>query len=215
MSDYIKWNEKTLETFTEEEIEKSYSEGFVFTRKFKGSMEQTRSIRIDLSKFTLSSENRRILRKNENLKLEIKEIPLTDYNYNIHLLAKKFYSEKFGPKVMSANKIKELVATDKNNFNKLFIYSLNGKEVGYCITLVSANIVHYSYPFYQLEYEKESFGIGMMTMAINWAKESGKKYIYLGSFKDSSSKYKLQFEGLEWFDSKDWRTDIEELKDID
>jgi arginyl-tRNA--protein-N-Asp/Glu arginylyltransferase len=50
--------------------------------------------------------------------------------------------------------------------------------------------------------------------AINWSKENNKEYIYLGSVTDSKSKYKLQFEGLEWFntDTQLWETDLEKLK---
>ena len=54
----------------------------------------------------------------------------------------------------------------------------------------------------------------MMIRAINFAKESGMKYIYLGSLQRPSDTYKLQFAGLEWFDGKKWSQDIEEVKKI-
>ena len=54
----------------------------------------------------------------------------------------------------------------------------------------------------------------MMTKAIVWAKEHGKKYVYLGSARDSAALYKTQFKGFEWFDGKEWRDDIDELKKI-
>ncbi len=215
MANYIKWGEKTLSGFSDEAIEAAYGQGFVFTRKFKGSMDQTRSLRIDLSKFELSSENRRILRKNEDLHIKINPLPLTDYDFKIHKLAKDFYTEKFGAKTMSASKIKELLTDgEKSNFNKLMVYTNQKEEVGYCISLETKNIIHYSYPFYKLEFDKTGIGIGMMTLAINLAKEEGKQYIYLGSYKDTASKYKLQFGGLEWFDGENWRTDLEDLKSI-
>jgi len=53
-----------------------------------------------------------------------------------------------------------------------------------------------------------------MLKAIIYAKEAGKKYVYLGSAKDAKAKYKLQFEGLEWFDGEKWKNDIDELKGI-
>ena len=54
----------------------------------------------------------------------------------------------------------------------------------------------------------------MMLRAILWAKEINKQYIYLGSAQRPSDTYKLQFEGLEWFDGKEWQTDLNELKKI-
>ena len=64
---YLHWQEKTITDFSEKNISELYSNGFVFTRTGKGVMHQTRSVRIDLAKFELSSENRRILRKVDNV----------------------------------------------------------------------------------------------------------------------------------------------------
>lgn len=215
MNNYVKWDQKTLGNSSDEEIEMFYDNGFVFTRKLKGSMEQTRSLRIKLEEFEPSSENRRILRRNEKISLRVESLPLTNYDFKIHKLAKDFYTQKFGAGTMSASKIKELLTnTQKSNLNKLFIYSLDRKDIGYCICLETKNILHYSYPFYELEFDKAGFGIGMMTIAVKWAKENGKKYIYIGSYKDSSSKYKLQFKGIEWFDGKNWNEDLNKLKQL-
>ena len=68
---YLSWNTKILPDFSDERMENLYDEGYIFTRIGKGYFTQTRSLRIDLSKFELSSENRRILRKMENIKMEL------------------------------------------------------------------------------------------------------------------------------------------------
>ena len=73
---YLKWKEKTLSDFSDKFINAAYSDGFLLTRLGKGKMEQTRSLRVNLSKFELSSENRRVLRKTENLTLEKYPLPL-------------------------------------------------------------------------------------------------------------------------------------------
>jgi arginyl-tRNA--protein-N-Asp/Glu arginylyltransferase len=54
----------------------------------------------------------------------------------------------------------------------------------------------------------------MMTKAIVWAQDQNKKYIYLGSAQRPGDTYKLQFEGLEWFDGQAWKNDMDELKSI-
>lgn len=212
---YLSWQEKNLTEFDDTAIENSYNEGFVFTRVGKGTMNQTRSLRIDLTKFELSSENRRILNKTEQLNLSIQPIPYTEYNWTIHKMGKDFYETKFGDKIFSAQKIKELITdVDKTNFNKLFVYTKDEQNIGYCITLETKDILHYCYPFYDLTVNFPNCGMGMMLKAIVWAKENNKKYIYLGSFQRPTDTYKLQFAGLEWFDGNIWKTDLEELKNI-
>jgi arginyl-tRNA--protein-N-Asp/Glu arginylyltransferase len=54
----------------------------------------------------------------------------------------------------------------------------------------------------------------MMIQAINYSKEKGLEYIYLGSLQRPSDTYKLQFKGMEWFDGEKWQTDTTPLKEI-
>lgn len=166
-----------------------YAEGYMFTRIAKGDMYQNNSVRIDLSRFELSSENRRILKK-VDLDLNIKPLPLSDYDWKIGKMAKDFYDARDAK--FSANKIKELLTTD-HNFNTLFDYG-----IGYCICYANEEILHYCYPFYTSE--NKDMGMNMMLRAITYAKEKGLKYIYLGSF----NKYKMQFVGVEVFEDGKW-----------
>lgn len=232
---YLKWSKKTITDFSDENINSLYSQGYLFGRTGKGEMYETRSLRIDLSKFELNSENRRILRKTEEVTLEKHPLPYADYHWSIGKLGKDFYTEKFGDGTFSANKIKELMTgAEKSNFNTLLAYSTvipsersdevidpherksRSQQIGYCITLETNEIFHYCYPFYSLQATNyplpPNLGLGMMTKAIMWAKENGKKYVYLGSFSRPTDTYKLQFEGLEWWDGNGWRNDLEELK---
>lgn len=222
--EYLHWNEKTISDFSEKNINSLYNEGYIFTRLSKGKMQQTRSVRIDLSKFALNSENRRVLKKIEGLNLNIATIPYKKYEWQIGKMAKDFYDHKFGADIFTANKIKELLTDkEKNNFNNLFVYnlSINPDEnhiVGYAICFANSKIVHYSYPFYNLPPSPyplvPNLGMGMMIMAIAAAKQNNMQYIYLGSAQRPTDVYKLQFAGLEWFDGKNWSNNSAELKKI-
>ena len=243
---YLKWNSKTITDFDEKNTESLYNLGFVFTREKKGAMSQTRSVRVDLNKFELSSENKRILRKNEGVELKQHALPYSDYHWTIGKTAKDFYEQKFGKNIFSANKIKELLTEqEKSNFNLLLEFchseakddlSLRAQRsnlssptkiassaipprndtatIGYAICFQTKNILHYSYPFYNLSATNDlpNIGIGMMTKAMILAKASDKDHIYLGSAKDTASLYKFQFKGVEWFDGKNWSENIEDLK---
>lgn len=215
--EYLHWDEQTITDFSPEKVSAMYDRGYVFTRKGKGVMQQTRSIRIDLSKFNMSSENRRILKKTTEIEFSGAELPYAEYDFSIGKLAKDFYGDKFGEGTMSANKIKELMTNASNsNFNSLFMYKKSGepKPIGYTICYTSELIHHYSYPFYDLSAAPKDMGLGMMIRAIEFCKNLGHKYFYLGSLQRPSDTYKLQFEGLEWFDGAKWQTDLESVKKV-
>lgn len=209
---YLSWDQRIIDDFSARNIEAVYNSGFVFTRLGKGVIQQTRSARINLLNFRLSSENRRILKKGEDFKMEKYSLPYPDYFWEIGKIGKDFYNARGAE--FSANKIKELI-TDfgKSSFNSFLIYTKAGEEFGYCIGYESDNIFHYSYPFYKLNASKD-MGLIMMLMAIMKSVEEGKEYFYLGSLQRSGDIYKLQFSGLEWFNGREWRSDIDEVKEI-
>jgi len=216
---YLSWDEKTISDFSETNVTELYNKGYVFTRLGKSTMQQTRSVRIDLSKFSPNSENRRILKKVADLTVVPQPLPLKDYDWSIGKLAKDFYETKFGPGIMSAQKVKEaLTDPSKSNFNILLSYTVNSPTeksgaVGFSICYTNSVLLHYSYPFYNLSAPKDT-GLGMMLLAIQHAKEKNLKYIYLGSLQRPGDTYKLQFEGLEWFDGKEWRSDLLQAKEL-
>ncbi len=202
-----------------DDIDNLYNEGFVFVRKGKGVMQQIRSLRLDLRDFELTSENRRILKKTENISIEKENLPYNKYNYNIHKMGFIYYKTRFGDKVMTANKIKEMFTSmDKSNMNSVLVYkdrNLNKMEFaqGYALSYINKYMIHYSYPFYDLSYFNLNMGICMMLKAIIFAKEHNLDYVYLGSVYKKESIYKLQFRGLSWFDGEIWNQDISALKE--
>lgn len=222
---YLYWNQRTITDFSDQNINPLYNQGYLFTRLGKGIMHQTRSLRIDFSKFKLSSENRRVLRKTEALHISVHPLPLSDYSWKIGKLAKDFYDTKFGQGTMSANKVKELLTDpEKSNFTVLLAFTMNNEQltnnnpVGYAICYENSDLLHYAYPFYDLKPNTynliSNLGMGMMLRAILYAQEEGKKYIYLGSATRPTDTYKVQFTGLEWWNEADWSTDISTLKII-
>ncbi|MDE1966896.1 MAG: hypothetical protein KGI45_02370 [Patescibacteria group bacterium] len=209
---YLHWDEITITDFSDTAVSEMYEKGYVFTRLGKGVMHQTRSVRIDLSKFELSSENRRILKKVPRVMLSERKAPVADYDFRLGKMAKDFYDTKFGPGIMSAQKVKEMLTdASKSNFNLMLDFS---DPEGHAICYAGPAMLHYSYPFYPLGSSPKDMGLGMMTKAAEWARSSGKRHIYLGSLQRPSDTYKLQFSGLEWFDGKAWQTDLDAVKKI-
>lgn len=240
--EYLHWDQITIDDFSDKAIADYYNRGYVFTRIGRGIMQQTRSVRINLSEWKPSSENRRILKKIEGITLTTKKLPLAltpadssaSYHWSLGKLAKDFYEKKFGPGIMSVQKVKEMLTdAQASNFNTLLSYATTpAVTAGYAICYQSEKsergegkaggkdtLLHYSYPFYDLIAVDEGtvtkdIGLGMMLLAISMAQGLGLEYIYLGSLQRPTDTYKLQFKGLEWFDGTAWRTDIDKAKEV-
>ena len=181
---YLHWDEKTIADFSADSITAMYECGFVFNRLGKGVMQQTRSVRIDLSRFEFSSENRRIIKKTADISFSAEPLPYSVYDFKVGKLAKDFYDTKFGPGTMSANKAKEMLTDSfKSSFNLLLRYNIsvitdkNENPDGYAICYQNASLLHYSYPFYDLNAAPKDMGLGMMVRAIEYAQAKGLKYI--------------------------------------
>jgi len=191
-------------------LEGQYNRGYVFTRIRKGGMDKVRSVRVALDTWSMTSENRRLMRKTEGLALTAVTLPLRDYSWKIAKLAKDFYRTRNA--TFSANRVKEILV-GQNNFNTLLVYSHNESVVGYTACFETPRVLHYAYPFYVEDSSLgRDCGMGMMLRAIAYAKESHKQYVYLGSLSRSPDSYKLQFKNIEWFDGTQWQTDRDAAK---
>lgn len=219
---YTIFSTHTLEDYNNADlVTEYYSRGFLFGRKFAGFIYETRSLRIDLKKFSLSSENRRVLRKFD-VELKALELPIQEivYDWRIHAMGKSFYKQKFEDVDFSANKIKELI-TRPGNFNQLFVFSdpalgseNEGRNIGYAICYQNSQMLHYAFPFYDLAHNTSNLGMYMMLQSIIWAQMHGKEYVYLGGVTRPADRYKLQFAGLQWWDHEKslWNSDLELVK---
>lgn len=217
MVSYYKTNQVNIKDFSSKSIEKYYNDGYVFTRIDKGVMNQTRSLRVNMDEFELTSENKRILKHTEALDMIASDLPLDEgsYSWEIPKLAKNFYDKKFQKKIFSSNKMKELLTIpEKSNFNLLLSYNQAEKQVGYCVCFKTEEILHYAYPFYDFENFSNNYGMSMMIRAINYSIKLKQKYTYLGSVTRKQDKYKLQFKGLEWFNGISWESDLKKLKEL-
>lgn len=210
---YHQFQASTVDPLDHATIERRYEEGYVFTRLGNTIMHQVRSVRVPLHEFHASSENRRVQRMHAALTLQ--HVPLSRFTYHWKMgkMAKNFY-DQFGVHTFSANKMKELITRADSSMNAIIEYRTKAENpCGYCILFEAPTLVHYAYPFYRLG-EGPSLGMAMMTLAVLWAHEQGKEYIYLGSIQSEKSLYKFQFKGVEWFNGQDWRKDKPTVQEI-
>lgn len=194
--------------------EKIYETGFLPIRSIPNVYYLARSLRVDLSRFELSSENRRILRKTEDFESGLVPLAKFEYTHQIQKFCIDYMVNKFGEKSMTAAGIRSIFKS--GIYNHVFVWRerKTQKEIGYAVCFVSSDLIQYAHAFYDLTYFQQSLGARMMLEVINWTKKSGKKYIYLGTCYEKSALYKTEFKGVEFFNGFRWSESLDELKEL-
>lgn len=174
-----------------------------------------RQVRVDLEKFKPSSENRRILRKGQNIKVEL--IPRGQFAYTPE--RRKFFKTyadiKFGKDVMTFERLDGLFASSIISHLLVFTDTETGQETGVATLYVEGKaLAFYYYAFYDLNYYARNLGMYMMTSATALLARAGVKHLYLGTVYSRTALYKTQFAGAEFFTGFRWSDNLEELKFI-
>lgn len=190
-----------------------FARGFLPASRNLDRFYMCRQVRTKLSEFERSSENRRILRKCENVSLQL--IPREDFAYTEERrnFYKKYADEKFGKDKMSFDRLDSLFNSAITSHVMLFTDTSTGKEVGtVTLYLEPKNLVFYYYAFYDLDYYSKNLGMYMMTSTVDYFAHEQFEFIYLGSCYSRNALYKTQFKGAEFFNGVCWSENIAELK---
>ena len=190
-----------------------FAHGFLPSSRQLDRFYLCRQIRIPLGSFKPSSENRRILRKGEGISSKMVPRSEFDYTNTRRQFYKDYADRKFGPDVMSWERLDGLFSSPIVSHLLVFTDTENGREVG-TVTLYceEPRMAFYYYAFYDLNYFARSLGLYMMTTAV---KELGRRrfeHLYLGSCYSTNALYKTQFAGAQFFNGFGWSGNLEELK---
>ena len=172
-----------------------------------------RQLRVELRNFQASSENRRILRKGEGLRVRL--IPRTEFQYTEERAAffMNFAAERFGAGVMSRQRLDLLFQSPVISHVLIFDDPLTGREVGTAVLFVSSpRMAFYYYAFYDLQSPRPNLGMFMMTAAVDYFAREGFERLYLGTCYSERALYKTQFPGVEFFNGFRWSPNMDELK---
>lgn len=195
-------------------VEKIYDNGFLPMRNKKDVYYLSRSVRVDLSKFELTSENRRILHKTGNFESDL--LPLSEFDYSpiVQKMCKDYSEAKFGKGIFSSQGIKNIFTNTIYNYIFVFKEIETQENVGFAVCFAGNELIQYAHAFYAKQYMKENLGARMMLEAVNWAKKSNKRFIYLGTCYEQNALYKTEFKGVEFFNGFRWSDDLVELKEL-
>ena len=172
-----------------------------------------RHVRVDLTKFCLSSENRRILRKGEGI--EMKLVPRAEFD--LTAARRKFYQSyaevRYGKDVMPLERLELVFNSPLATHLLVFTDAPSGAELGVVVLyLEPPRLAFYRYSFYDLDHFNRSLGLFMMTSATARFAEHKFTHLYLGTCYSERALYKTQFAGMEFFNGFRWSQNPAELK---
>src|SRR5215469_403852 len=172
-----------------------------------------RQVRVNLRKYRPSSENRRVLRKGQDIDVSLVPRDAFDYTPQKREFYKTYTDIRFGKDVMTAERLDLLFSGKITSHLLVFTEKRSGTEVGTAtLYLEGDELAYYYYAFYDLNYYSRNLGMFMMTSAADFFRERGFKFLYLGSCYIDNALYKTQFTGAEFFNGVRWSSNLKELK---
>ena len=170
-----------------------------------------RSVRIPLTDFKLSSENRRIIKKFEGA-FTTTVLSKDEITRNEILLPclLTYFASRHGERVMSEERARSILSTPLPL--RAVRHEKDGEHAGYVLEVVGKEFSHYWYSCYSDTYTSSSFGMWMMLDSVLRAQTEKREYAYLGTAYGFKGRYKTNFHPLEFWDGSVWSTDVKELK---
>lgn len=174
-----------------------------------------RQVRVNLAKFKPSSENRRILRKGEGIRVDVVPRAKFEYTPERRQFFKNYADIKFGKDTMTFERLDALFDAPIISHLLVFTDVKTGGEIGVATLYIEGkDLAYYYYAFYDLNYYTRNLGMFMMTSAAALFAERGCQHLYLGTCYSPPALYKTQFTGAEFFNGFRWSGDLAELKFI-
>src|SRR6266705_1031811 len=200
---------------TGETPEDIFNAGFLPSSRNLDRFYLCRQVRVNLAKFKSSSENRRILRKGEGIRVELVPRDKFDYTPERRQFFKTYADIKFGKDTMSFERLDALFAAPIISHLLVFTDAEKDTEIGVATLYVEGkSLAFYYFAFYDLNYYARNLGMFMMTSAVALFAERSCKNLYLGTCYSDNALYKTQFAGAEFFNGFRWSANLAELKHL-
>lgn len=204
----------------QEELNEIYEKGFL---PYSGNLTLqddvfylARSLRVNLEKFEDTSENRRVNRLVEPLAISLEVFEKNAFDLDdpaFKNFCQNYINERIGDDNMSAERWNYILS--RTTGTHIFQFKMENKIMGYVLGVLTNEIMHYWFAFFDTEYMRShSLGKWMMWRLIRWSKENGRQYAYLGTAYKASALYKIRdHKALEFFDGYGWNDDVKVLKE--
>lgn len=173
----------------------------------------SRSVRVPVSAFTPTSENRRIFRKFDGQFTE-QTMSREELRASTHFreLFLAYFEGRHGTQVMPAERLDRILARDLPL--RAIAYAVEGVVIAYVLEVAEGSFSHYWYSCYDLQYAGTSLGMWLMLDTVRRAEREERTHAYLGTAYGEKAKYKTNVPGLEYWDGNVWQADTRQLETI-
>ncbi|HOZ80622.1 MAG TPA: hypothetical protein PK370_00180 [Candidatus Woesebacteria bacterium] len=193
----------TFNILATQDYQSLYQQGLLPQRNDRQLFYQESSCRSNLSQFTLSSENRRIIRKTTDFSFE--KINLADFSFDLSTQKTIHHWIKNLGWDFPISSVKYIF--NHHIFNQLFIWKLKDQIVGYAICYYHQKFSHIAYVFYNPDFAHQDLPIRMVIETIIDSANNNLDFCYLGRF-DLDKKigyYKRNLPGFEYYQNNHWQ----------
>lgn len=175
--------------------------GIIFLLPVCKTCQECVSVRIRVKDFEFSKSYKRILRKNQDVKLVVRRPLLSQEHLNLHKIyhAYKNQTKNWDCETIDILSYQESFIDGHNLYGYEFAYYLENKLIGVAITDLFDESLSANYSFYDPNFPKRSLGTFSILNQILYAKANGLDYVYLGYWvkQNASLKYKERFKPFE------------------
>jgi arginyl-tRNA--protein-N-Asp/Glu arginylyltransferase len=159
---------------------------------------QDSSCRSNLAAFSLSSENRRIIRKTDHFTYEFGPI-----HYDLPIQKRIFGWLKLLQWDFPISSVKTVFT--RHIFNQLYTWKENEQIVAYSVCYFDEHLSHIAYVFYDPKYHHSDLPIRLVLQTVIDSQHLGLQYCYLGRFSSTIGYYKRNMPGFEYFHHNQWQ----------
>jgi hypothetical protein len=170
-----------------------------------------RQVRVDLSCFSLSSENRRILRKGTGIQCTILDRSAFEWTPQRRDFCHGYATKRWSSPP-TEGRIDRIFHSAMTTQVALF-QDPQGNDIGIVSLYRDKATWFYSNAFYEPD-APSGRGAFLMTEIVHRLCEDRQAFLHLGTCYSRSSLYKTQFQGMQFFDGTRWQGDVRALKHI-
>lgn len=197
-------------------LENVYADGFLpyaSSTDERALFYMSRSVRVPVSAFVPSSENRRIFRKfDEQFTVSILDRDVVRSSEHLSNLFLDYFKGRHGEQVMPAERLARILARDLPL--RATAYAFEGTIVAYVLEVAEGSFSHYWYSCYDLSYANTSLGMWLMLDIVRRASTEDRSHVYLGTAYGEKAKYKTNVPGLEFWNGNEWVADTVRLQTL-
>ena len=163
------------------------------------------SVRIPTELFTPSRSQKRVIKKNSDLRIEIEDVSFEQAHFDLYL---RYQKHRHPDSSMCDEDHEKYIGFIESSYaeSKFMCFYADQQLIGISVLDQFKNGISAVYTFFEPEHDYRSLGTYAIISAVSMAAEQNVPYVYLGYWVDGSEKmnYKRNFKPLEGYKDRRW-----------